>query len=485
RADPRLGPMARCLSRGRRPGAVQPPAKAFADAVAGREAGLRRLLRLSEAHTEARLDAEEARRELVDALLHCRALSLDVVEAFEKWQEIGIRGGPVFSDPQYIVRMKDDTHWLPESSLGEFLNFSVKSDPFFVVPSSKEPPAAPSNQMTPTLQARRQEADRRKAVLPLQTSLLRRIRKAELVIMKECIQARLQQDDARNRAAQQAVQSRPPSADSTQRAPAVVQELNVAQELKAEVADATIRSVGEAMTLASTVQPPPRPKPARPVDPPVGAFSLCPVAVAKTAMQALFEQYIQRVPLRISSGTEKWKVLENSLEDEGPGGLEWFWIQRSDCGDAPGPSSAFGLAVFRLKRMSTAFGQLLHFSTVEQEGLEDVLNAVKSLMFAYLPIKTIRLTLWYSEQEDGSLALNKEVEASFKKHYFRWFQLTNSCGIRGQVMQRPRGEPPDDPELPTEVLQHQQRQHQQRQQHPQQQERHHQRVPSLELCLGQ
>merc|ERR1719230_1888854 len=95
--------------------------------------------------------------------------------------------------------MKMDTLWLADCPLGEVLEFSSKSDPFFIVPSARvRPQATSSNMMTPTLRAKAQDrgGEQRKAVLPLQTSLLRRIREAELVIVKESLQARIQQQAA-------------------------------------------------------------------------------------------------------------------------------------------------------------------------------------------------------------------------------------------------------------------------------------------------
>ncbi|CAE7280685.1 unnamed protein product [Symbiodinium necroappetens] len=79
------------MSRPRRQ--AQAPSREIVDAVASREASLRRLQRLAGDFAEGRLEASEAQRELVDSLLHCRALSLDVVEAFEKWRLAGSRGG--------------------------------------------------------------------------------------------------------------------------------------------------------------------------------------------------------------------------------------------------------------------------------------------------------------------------------------------------------------------------------------------------------
>eukprot|EP00930_Biecheleria_cincta_P037122 TRINITY_DN25465_c0_g1_i1.p1 TRINITY_DN25465_c0_g1~~TRINITY_DN25465_c0_g1_i1.p1 ORF type:complete len:718 (-),score=120.66 TRINITY_DN25465_c0_g1_i1:423-2576(-) len=211
-----------------------------------------------------------------------------------------------------------------------------------------------------------------------------------------------------------------------------------------------------------TFLPPARPKPERPIEPVARVFKLVPLGVEKGAVQDIFEEYIQRVPRRIASGAEKWKTIRSALADGGPMGLELFWIQHADAASPPTASTAEGLAVFRLKKLSTSYGQLLHFTVVDMDHYQHAMDAVRAVMFTYLPVKVIRFTLWYAEdqEEEGKYQLNKEVEAVLKKLGFRWFQLTNSCGVRGQVMQRHRGEPPDDPEKPLEI-------------------------PCIELCLGQ
>merc|ERR1719367_412574 len=127
----------------------------------------------------------------------------------ESWRVAG-RQGAVWPDPHtgenYLLKMKEDTRWLADSPLGDILRFSPKSDPFFVMPSAGDSaPSTPtnSNQMTPTLQAQRRQMHsgggsdpQRRTVLPLQSSLLRRIRASELVILKESVHARVQQGAA-------------------------------------------------------------------------------------------------------------------------------------------------------------------------------------------------------------------------------------------------------------------------------------------------
>mmetsp|Transcript_71448 Transcript_71448/g.201710 ORF Transcript_71448/g.201710 Transcript_71448/m.201710 type:complete len:909 (-) Transcript_71448:70-2796(-) len=492
--DPRLGPLARCLSRGRhggaRVGGVVPPARAAADAVAAREACQRRLQRVAQAHAMATQSWPEVRRELIDTLLHMRVLSLDVVETIEHWRKNG-REGAVWPDPHtgdnYLLKMKDDTRWLADSPLGEILRFSSKSDPFFVVPSTGDAPQQPSNQMTPTLQAQRQQlhtaggnGEQRRAVLPLQNSLLRRIRSAELCILQESVQARMQQQDGMFSvspgaddgfmpgvvltppvpsvsAAAAAAASYNQQRHSPPRVPAPVA---LSPQPPATAVSSTPPSAAQSLQpvvedgASAALRVPPKPSPPQPMQRETDAFAMFPVAATRSDIGEIFERFTARVDAKIAKSMETWASLQEALEDEGIGAPEWFWLMRRDGQDPaatlPSPESADGLAVFRLKKMSTTFGQLLHISVVDSAWVEDALEAVKARMFAWLPIKSIRATIWYNNAT-GEMQLNKDFEACFKKARFRWFQLCNSKGVRGQVMNCNRAEPPD-PVTPPELF---------------------------------
>jgi len=184
---------------------------------------------------------------------------------------------------------------------------------------------------------------------------------------------------------------------------------------------------------------------------------LVPVVASAADIEGVFNTYISRVDSKVSRSMEPIEALIEALED-GPEAPEWFWlVRRPEDGvmrAAPTPETADGLCVFRLKRLSTAVGQLLHLSVTDLSWAEDALDAVKTRMFAWQPISSIRATLWYCDF-DGEFQLYKDYEACFKKQRFRWFQLTNSKGVRGQVMNSKRfpPDPPDfagDPALPPE-----------------------------------
>lgn len=430
-----------------------------------------RLLKTAEAHAEARWSFAEVRRELVDTLLHVRALSLDVVEGIERWR-MGSRGNGTWPDPvtgeSYLLKMKADTLWLSDSPLAEVLAFSSKSDPFFVVPSARERPEAPSNMMTPTLKARtqHQSGEQRKATLPLQNSLLRRIREAELVILKESVLARMQQQahpgvrpasaggwgGAADRGARPLTPEDSNALAPRRPAPLVLEGFISAQSAAQMAEDmlsgkvqrpaAADQNVLVAQALPGSwaqLGPPPRP----PLHLESAAvFQLQPVGASAAEIAGVFERYIARVDPRLAGSVDGWKALGKLVGDEGPGALEWFWLRRTTASAAAEPD---GLVVFRLKRMSTVICQLLHVTVVDINDLGEALDSVMTHMFTCLPVGAIRATLWYIG-EGEEYAIFKDVEKVFKNRYFKWFQLCNESGVRGQVMNRPRSEQPDGPD---------------------------------------
>ncbi|OLP82353.1 hypothetical protein AK812_SmicGene36997 [Symbiodinium microadriaticum] len=148
--------------------------------------------------------------------------------------------------------------------------------------------------------------------------------------------------------------------------------------------------------------------------------------------------YLKRVPAQIARGANGWPALAALMAeegDEGPLGLEWFWLRRH--AEPVDAASAEGLAVWREKRQASSYGQLVHFSVVDVSFFEVRLPSGE-----------------HSPSEDGSLKGDPEIEA-------REFAVLWQLGAKTlRVVRRPRAEPPDDPPMPLQV-------------------------PSIELCLGQ
>jgi len=198
----------------------------------------------------------------------------------------------------------------------------------------------------------------------------------------------------------------------------------------------------------------PRPRPPKPqlaACDREGAFRLVSVKASVDTVTEAFTNYLERVPPIMVRSTDGLPLLLQAAQDLGPGAAEWFWLVRKDGGQGasqPGPTTADGLVVFRLKQMSTSYAQVLHFSVLEDSFMEEAIKAVKAHAFTFLPIKSIRLTMWFFK-EDGEQKCHKPFEECLKqKCGFKWFQLQNVKGVRGQVMNCARKE--EDPEAPVD-----------------------------------
>lgn len=395
-------------------------------------------------HAEACRPLPEVRRELIEIILRLRSQSLDVVEGIERWRQGSGRAAAVWhlntGEGNYLIKIKTDTLWLADSPLGEILGFSPKADPFFVVPGTSEKNATPQNLMTSTLQARRRYGGK-KTCLPLTSALRKRIRKAELYILKESLQARMRERSMRP------VEVPPPERLATPASKAACGHSQLPAE--ADVPGTTLTPDGFISALPWTAK----------LDGPAD-FQLTPVNVASADMRSKFEEYISRVDEQLAATLEPWSSLEALMADQGVEALEWFWLTRSVTQDRA-QEKPDGLAIFKIKRMSTTIGQLMHLSVAgvpfPASDLEVAADAVKKKMFESLPIRSIRATLWHIPGESG-LSIAKDVEAVFKNKGFKWFQLMNREGRRGQVMNCPRGT--QDPTQPEET-------------------------PSIQICIGQ
>jgi len=128
---------------------------------------------------------EEMKEKASELLTHVRILSLNAVETILKWREYiqqayYITRGVVkanqtiiipflYNEINYLLKMKNDTRDLCESSLSRYFNFSAKSDPFLVYPSKEL------------------ENPNEKLVLYISKNLINRIRACELVILEESV----------------------------------------------------------------------------------------------------------------------------------------------------------------------------------------------------------------------------------------------------------------------------------------------------------
>merc|ERR1712166_1239703 len=91
----------------------------------------------------------------------------------------------VWESQNYLVKVKNDTHFLVASPFRQHFNFSTKSDPFLVYSSMKQSSIAPGGQARNL----RNMKDRKfqKTTIPLPNSLMKLIRQSEVYLMEEAV----------------------------------------------------------------------------------------------------------------------------------------------------------------------------------------------------------------------------------------------------------------------------------------------------------
>ncbi|KAF4695594.1 hypothetical protein FOZ60_004091 [Perkinsus olseni] len=169
-----------------------------------------------------------------------------------------------------------------------------------------------------------------------------------------------------------------------------------------------------------------------------------PARCSNDVMRAEFEKYVstEAHPVSISSTRGTWELVEAAVYGRqgtttrgGPSQASWWWVLGED-------GKRIGLVVYHLKTHVAPQIHIVHISVKDLSFMDMVVTSLRGHIFERYPeVTTIRATLWYIENptaEEGSkesYSLDKEIEASFQRAHFRWYQLTQEAdGRRGQVM---------------------------------------------------
>lgn len=87
----------------------------------------------------------------------------------------------VWESQNYLLKLKSDCAFLISSSFGKYFNFSTKSDPFLVFPSTKQLGGMPGSR------GRRTMNTQQKVLIPLANTHMKLIRQSEVYLMEEAV----------------------------------------------------------------------------------------------------------------------------------------------------------------------------------------------------------------------------------------------------------------------------------------------------------
>lgn len=178
----------------------------------------------------------------------------------------------------------------------------------------------------------------------------------------------------------------------------------------------------------------PRRRNKAPLESPPVSMQFSPVVAEQP--QSSFERYVKRLSERMAAvGETNWERLQEKASEQALGGLvgklEIFWIHRS--GGMPTPESADGLVCFQfVQGHASNHARVLHLSVVANgpdcwhDVLPSAIFEVRRLIFETMAVDSIRAVILASEDDDGLIYVDRDVEAAYQVCRFRWFQLTQS-----------------------------------------------------------
>jgi hypothetical protein len=86
----------------------------------------------------------------------------------------------VWESQNYLLKLKSDIQFLLTSAFSKYFNFSMKSDPFLVFPSTKQLGGVPGSRA-------RRTGTNQKVLIPLANSHMKLIRQSEVYLMEEAV----------------------------------------------------------------------------------------------------------------------------------------------------------------------------------------------------------------------------------------------------------------------------------------------------------
>jgi len=181
-----------------------------------------------------------------------------------------------------------------------------------------------------------------------------------------------------------------------------------------------------------------------PLETPDVDFEIVPLVVESG--QKCFEKYVNRLHERIAAGAERsWEKILARANEQQLGGhvgkLECFWICRP--GVNASPETADGFVCFQfVQGFASNFARILHLSVVGDGApgnstaasrseswpslLPSAIFQVRRLLFETLPVDSLRSVVLAGEDDSGGIYVDTDIEVSYVRCNFRWFQLTQT-----------------------------------------------------------
>ena len=397
-------------------------------------------------------------------------LSLNAVECIVIWREQMLfaynqstpnNRGPspaipfLWGDINYLAKMKTDTDFLKDHALSKWFNFSEKNDPFLVIPS-----CAHSGVGLKGLKKGRSKKQSKSKLLqndnkyevPLDNSLMQRIKASEVVLEKESgdtpSDASMSPNTNKDKPSpmknstigdENMDPNQSQEDDGPKRESLFDLRKKKNNDSKKSLESTTPKQASSKQTPAiiAKTEPTPIKEEAEVEEEETFEYTLKPLGLSESDAVSYLESYLPKLDENLQkSFAPPEELFQKSMKDNNP---QWYGLHNK--GSKEKVDGVFIYTFdFNFDRVN-----ILHLSTVNKKGMETAISTVLAHIWAKECCHDIRIGLYHFEvDKDGksTKAVDPELKDALKKNKMRWKNILNEDNNRILMMgaNRAKGE---------------------------------------------
>lgn len=347
----------------------------------------------------------------------------------------------------YLVKMKSDTDFLKDHKLSQWFNFSEKNDPFLVIPSCAHSGVGLKGLKkgrSKKLQKDKANNLENKYEVPLDNSLMQRIKASEVVLVKETKDLETESNaspqtfkgkssPAKDNPINHEVENNNPNKELMED----VKSRESLFDLRKKNHKDSSKNIAESTPKKESPKAPapvahtePTPiKEAETEEDEVYDYDIVSLGITEKDAVSFLENYIKKVDVQLrSSFATPESLFEKSMKGNNS---KWFGLRNKDS-----PKDISGVFIYSLDSHFDRIN-ILHLSTINRKGLGAAIEKSFQHMWANESANECRLGLYhYDEDKNGKITkvVDPELKDLLKNVKLRWKNVLNEANDRILVM---------------------------------------------------
>lgn len=356
----------------------------------------------------------------------------------------------LWEDENYLLKMKTDMNFFIEHSLSKYFNFSDKSDPFLVIPSCAQTGVG----LKGLKKARKKQIsqnEQTKYEVPLDNSLMQRIKASEIIIEKEGKESNIEDATPKTNKAQDTPSKSPKKVSKIAQKHEHTNEntdpngdVEMASNQRESLFDLRKKNkdksgdtaYGPAHRQSNDKIMHPVNQKAEPIQEAVEPseeevddvsfeYTLYPLKLAESGIQSFLEKYIVKLDDKFAKSYSTPSELYQKLQT---GNNAQFYGLRNK----GSTKDIDGLLAYNLDNMFNRVN-ILHLTTVNRKGIEEAVAVCIAHIWKNENAHEIRIGLYHFDGEKNgkpALVVDTDINSALTKHKLRWKNMLNEGNKR-------------------------------------------------------